>query len=332
MRIFVTGGTGLVGSHVIEQLAARGDAVVALSRSAQADAAMKPWGAQPLRGDLGDEAALVRGIEAADAVVHTAAIVLSSKDWSWFYSANVGPVETIARLAARAGRRLVHISSVAAYGRATTYDQGAGSVSEEFGLDRPIFRGDHYARSKREAELALWRVVDELGLSAVALRPCVIYGERDRAFATRVTRTLRRGWAPLIGTGDNPLSAVYAGNVAAAVLGALDHAQARGAYNVCNDGTVTQREFIERFAAGLGVRVKLVRVAKQVAWTAARVADGVLRALTRSAPALMLKPAVQFLSYPNPFVSDKATRELGWVPVVAAPDAVERTGRWFAGR
>ncbi|MFI5278992.1 MAG: NAD-dependent epimerase/dehydratase family protein [Gemmatimonadales bacterium] len=329
MKVFVTGGTGLVGSHIIQQLIARGDTVLALARSQAATDQLLKSGAEPLAGDLTDPAALRRGIEAADVVIHSAAVVLSRGGWNRYHAVNVVPTETIARAAARAARRFVHVSSVAVYGRRTTYDGGASSVTEDFGLARPLFPGDHYARSKRESELALWKVCEEAGLEAVALRPCVIYGERDRTFAIRVARVLRRGVAMQIGDGTNRLSVVYAGNVAAAALLALDRPRVTGAFNVANDGDLTQRAFLERFAAGLGVRLRAIRVPKGLAWNGALVLDSIARLLRPSAPMATLKTAVQFLSASNPFVSARAERELGWKPVVSAEDAAERTGRWF---
>ena len=329
MKVFVTGGTGLLGRHVITALVERGDTVVGLARSDAADAGLRALGAEPLRGDLRDAGALARGVERADATVHAAAVVLSRGDWSGFLAANVTPTIAMARACARSKRRLVHISSVAAYGRATTYDGGAGSVTETFGLDRPIFPGDHYARSKREAELALWRVAEDEGLSAVALRPCVIYGEGDRAFTFRAARLLRHGLAPLIGGGRNALSVVYAGNVAAAVLAALDQSHVTGAFNVTNDGRITQREFIEQFAAGLGVSVTLLPVPRLLAWHSARAVDAVLRRLRPGQSMTLLKTAVQFLASDNPYVSAKAERELRWHPVIAPADAARRTGQWF---
>jgi nucleoside-diphosphate-sugar epimerase len=329
VRVFVTGATGLLGRHVTAALVARGDTVVGLSRTDTSDAALRALGAEPLRGDLRDDAILARGVARADAAVHAAAIVLSSDDWSGFLAANVTPTIALARACAASARRLVHISSVAAYGRATTYDGGAGSVSEAFGLDRPIFPGDHYARSKREAELELWKVADRHGLSAVALRPCVIYGEADRTFALRAARLLRRGIAPLIGAGRNTLSVVYAGNVAAAVLAALDRSHVTGAFNVANDGPITQREFIEQFAAGLGVRVAVLPVPRALARHGANAVDAVLRRLRPRRSMTLLRTAVQFLSSDNPYDSTKAVRELGWRPAVAPAEAVRRTGRWF---
>jgi nucleoside-diphosphate-sugar epimerase len=332
VRVFITGGSGLVGSHVVRALTQRGNAVLALSRSHASDDALRAMGADVIRGDLGDDASLLRGVKECDAVVHAGAGVLSRRGWDWFYATNVAPSEAIARLCARESRRLVHISSVAVYGRATTYDQGASSVTEEFGLDRPLFPGDHYARSKREAELALWRIADSTDLAAVALRPCVVYGEGDRAFAIRVAGVVRRGVAPLIGTGNNALSAVYAGNVAAAVLCSLDRPEVRGPFNVCNDGAITQRGFVERFAEGMGRPVRFVGIPKSLAWTAAGIADALMRVAMRRSPLTMLRPAVQFLSNDNPFVSAKAERELGWKPVMPADEAVRRTGAWFAAR
>jgi nucleoside-diphosphate-sugar epimerase len=325
--VFLTGATGLVGRHTLAALRARGDDVLALARTDAAATTLRSCGADVLRGDVTDPAALERGVGQADATVHTAAVVLSRGGWESHRALNVVPTEAVARACARAGARLVHLSSVAVYGRRTTYDGGPGSVAESFGLDAPLFPGDHYARSKREAEQALWRVVDATGLRAVALRPCVIYGEWDRHLSPRVARALRLGIAPLIGSGTNPLAVVYAGNVAAAVLRALDRPDAGGPFNVANDGGLTQREFVARFAAGLGVRVRFVRLPEGLSRGLAQALDGALHLLRPATPMTMLKTAVQFLAGANPYDSSRARSQLGWAPVVTAEDGVERTAR-----
>ncbi|MGA2384389.1 MAG: NAD-dependent epimerase/dehydratase family protein [Gemmatimonadales bacterium] len=332
MKVFVTGGTGLVGRHVIAALRRRGDAVRALARSDAAGADLRALGAEPVPGNLLDGRGLGEAIAGSDAVVHAAAILLSGATWDAWHAANVVGTETVARTAARAGARMVYLSSVAVYGRRETYDGGPGSVDEDFGLDRPSYLGDFYARSKREAELALWRVAEETGLKAVALRPCVIYGEGDRNFAPRIARLLRRGLAPLIGPGENPLSVVYAGNVAAAVLAALDCGDVTGSFNVTNDGAVTQRQFLERFAAGLGVPPRWIPVPHALAWGGAQLWDGTVGALAGWTGLLSARSSVQFLASPNPYTSARAERVLGWRPVVPALEAVERTARSFRTR
>ncbi|HWO89677.1 MAG TPA: NAD-dependent epimerase/dehydratase family protein [Gemmatimonadales bacterium] len=330
MRVFLTGATGLVGRHVAEQLLARGYEVTALVREEGAAAALRDRGVSLLRGDVREHERLARAVREHDATVHAAAVILDRSDWAAYHALNVAPTEAIARAAAAAGRRLVHISSVAVYGRRRTYDGGPASVTEEFGLEQPLFPGDHYARSKREAELALWRVVEETGLNAVALRPCVLYGEFDRTFSPRLARALRRRIAPLVGNGGNVLSVVYAGNVAAAVLAALERSEVTGAFNVANDGSLTARQFVERFASGLGIRPLLVPVPRQPARLAANALDLLLRAVRPGQPLTLLKNAVHFLGSDNPYVSRKAVVELGWRPLKEPAVAAEDTGRWFA--
>lgn len=332
MKVFLTGGTGLVGRHVLSRLISGGYEVTALARSQAAERELREQGATPLRGDLREHEVLRRAAAAHEVTVHAAATILHRGDWSTYYELNVAPVEQIARAAAAAGARMVHISSVAVYGRRRTYDGGPRSVSEEFGLDHPLFPGDHYARSKREAELAVWRAVEDSGLRAVAIRPCVLYGEGDRTFSPRVARALRYGVAPLVGEGRNALSVVYAGNVAGAVVAAVERTAATGPFNVANDGALTQQEFVERFAAGLGVRVRLIRVPLPLARAVGDGVDSLLRVVRPRQPLTLLKNAVHFLSAENPYVSERAARELGWRPSVEPGEAVRRTAEWFVQR
>lgn len=331
MRIFVTGGTGLVGRHTLAALVARGDRVFALARSDAAAAALAAAGADVLRGDATDAAALERGVAECDAAVHAAAMVTDAAGWPAYQAANVAPTEAIATAAARHGKHLVYASTVSVYGRRRTYDGGPGSVSEAFGLHVVPRPGDFYARSKRDAELALWRIVEATGLRATALRPCVIYGEGDRQFAPRVARVLQlaRGIAPLIGGGRNVLSVVYAGNVAAAILAALAHPEATGPFNVTNDGAITARAYLERFAAGLGLRLWPVYVPRLAATAGTRALDAAFAVLGARGPVTMLRGTVDFFGRDNPYTSARAERELGWRPVIGPEEAVERTARTF---
>ena len=328
VRVFVTGGTGLVGRHVIAALRRRGDAVRALARSEPAAAGLARLGAETVAGDLADAARLERQIDGCDAVVHAAAIVLAGGRWPAWYEANVLGTERVARAAARRRARLVHLSSVAVYGRDVSGPERPG-YDESFDLERAPTSDEPYARSKREAELVVWRVAAETGLGPVALRPCVIYGEGDRHFSPRVARMLRRGIVPLVGGGHNAMTVVYAGNVAAAVVAALDRPAVTGPFNVTNDGTLTLREFVGHFAAGLGVAPRWLPIPRGLAWSAARALDMALGALPLTGVGLSLSTAVQFLAGSNRFSSARAEQVLGWRPPVPAAEAAERTGTSF---
>ena len=326
MRVLVTGGTGLVGSHVIERLVHRGDSVVALVRGSEGRALVEQMGAESTLGAV-EEAESWARVGAVDAVVHAAAIVVAADPWERYHAVNVLGTRHAVDAAARSGARLVHISSIAVYGRRTEASK-RGPVTEDTPL-APIAEADYYARSKRVAEETLWERARELGVSAVALRPCVIYGERERIFMTRVMRVVRFGLAPLVGKGDNNLAVVYAGNVAEAVLAALDHPDVVGAFNTTNDGSITQREFFETVGAAGGRRMRFVRLPLSAALVAGHAWHLWRRLRSPGSYAGIGGSGARFLSRENPFSSEKAKRELDWRPTGSPREALERTVRWF---
>jgi len=330
MTVVVTGGSGLVGSHVIADLVAAGERVRAIARPPARDAVLR-LGAEPVVGDVTDPAVWRAALDVPGGVrgvVHAAALVAPRARLADFIAVNVGGTRQAAVAARAAGARLVHVSSVAVYGRATTYAAGPGTVDESFPV-APLAPTDFYARSKRLAEDALWEETAR-GLWSVALRPNVIYGERDRLFSPKVVRVVRTGVVPQVGPGTNVLSIVYAGNVAAAAVLALDAAVPGGAaYHVTNDGALTQREFVDAFAAALGVRVWRVRLARGPAALAVATTTALRRVLRPGRYGGVAAGAVHFLSGDNPYRSDRAQAELGWRPVVDPRTAIQRTVRWM---
>ena len=321
MTVLVSGGSGLVGSHVIVALREAGRRVRALVRE-HAAAQVTALGAEPVIGDVTDAAAWQRAAAGVEGVVHAAALVRDRGSYSEYERVNVGGTR-FAVAAARAARApLVHLSSVAVYGGSAAYSPEPERRDEAYPF-APLSVADVYARSKRASEELVRAATADGGLAAVALRPNVIYGARDRLFTPRVLKAARVGWAPAIGPGTNHLSCVYAGNVAAAAVAALGHAKPGfRAYNVTNDAppVLTEHEFIAAFAAALGTRVRRVRIPRLALQAFLSVTQG--PRLGRS--------AVAFLSGENPYVSDLIRRELSWEPPFNTPDAVRRTLKDFA--
>jgi len=325
MTVFVTGGSGLVGSHVVQQLAKRGARVRALVRDDPGARLVADLGAEPVHGSVEDPEswALASG---ASAIVHAAAHVVKAADWAEYERVNVQGTRLAADAAAELGARLVHISSVAVYGRSPANSSGVKTAEDApFG---PIAETDFYARSKRMAEEVLWRRVEERGISAVALRPCVLYGERERIFIRRLLRLLRFGLIPLTGPGENRLAVVYAGNVADAVCRAIERPDVQGPFNVTNDGTITQREFFEIAAKALGKRVRFVRVPPAMMTGATRLVSQTLRILRPGKYGGIGSSGGRFMARENPYTSERATSELGWDPPFDAREAWERSVKW----
>ena len=329
MRVLVTGGTGLLGSHTIEQLARAGHEVRAMVRTSGAQAFVEALGAESFLGSV-ERPESWEATDTCDAIVHAAALVVEPAGWERYRVVNVHGTRLAVETAARHGARLVHISSVAVYGRRPKGDP-SGPVAEDAPF-QPIAELDYYARSKRLAEATLWQRAEELGVSAVALRPCVIYGERDRIFVARLLDVLRLGVVPIVGSGDNPLAVVYAGNVVEAVRCALARPEVRGAFNTANDGGLTPREFFETIGEVTGARLRFVRLPVGAAHVLATLAHLPRRLLRPRRYTPDPASGIRFMTQPNPYTSAKAQRELGWRPSTPPRKALRRTVEWFVAQ
>ena len=321
----VTGATGLVGSHVVERLQRDGWRVRALVRDAARADWLKRAGVELAVGDTIDASTLPATMGGCDVVFHTAAAVTSDGGWEAFRRPNVEGTRNVVNAAAAAGARLVHVSSVAVYGARARYATG-GRTSEDTPL-APLGERSYYARSKRESEQLVLDAHAQGRLWATAVRPDVVYGERDRQFVPRIARLLRFGIAPVIGGGRSTLAVVHAANVADGMVRAATHDAAGGrAYNLANDFDVTVAEFFRLAGEGLGKRLRFVSIpraaARVVMGGAARVAPVRLRS--------SLRQSVDFLTRDNPFTSERARRELGWNPGVRPNEGVVGAFRSYA--
>ena len=190
--VFVTGGTGLIGSFLLRALRARGLAVRALHRGAvSVDAAP---GVEWLAGDLLDTELLRSAITAeVTHVFHCAGLVsYAPQDEDLLLEVNVeGTAAVVDACLAHPGIRLAHVSSVAALGGPAAGSIAAPptaltvteTVTWDLGAAHPA-----YATSKYLGELEVWRGVAE-GLSAVIVNPSVVLGPSDwHRSSTRLLR------------------------------------------------------------------------------------------------------------------------------------------------
>jgi uncharacterized protein YbjT (DUF2867 family) len=234
MILAVTGATGFVGSHLLDQALAAGHQVRALTRRPQPSRDAVTW----VEGSLADEAALAELVAGSDAVIHVAGSVNASR--TGFADANIAG--TRAMLAASGTRRFVHVSSLAAR--------------------EPQLSA--YGWSKAEAE----RLVEASAAAWTIVRPTGVYGPRDGEFremfkmATKGVMLLPpRGRVSLIAVEDLarllPTLAVEGG--------------ARTTYEA-DDGSagVTHAELAHAIGRAVGRRVRAIHVPKAALRLAAR--------------------------------------------------------------
>jgi nucleoside-diphosphate-sugar epimerase len=325
----VTGATGLLGSHIAERLVARGDRVRALVRSSSDTRFLRSLEVELVVGNLTDPEACRRATEGVWTVYHAAAKVGDWGTWAEFQTGCLDATENLARAATEAGiERFVHISSTSAYGHP---QEGGPPVDETAALGQnlwPIW--DDYTLSKVECERLLWRTVEKDGLRLSVIRPSWLYGERDRTTVARLVRRLQAGKVPLIGKGDNPLSAIYAGNVAdAAILAGDDPASLGEAYNVTSMGQITQREWLDLFADACGAPHPSRWVSYPLTFTAAFGLEAAWRLIRSQRPPLITRYATWLMGRNLSYSTTKAETKLGWKPAVGYKESIERTVKWF---
>jgi dihydroflavonol-4-reductase len=170
-RVFVTGGTGVIGAALVGRLLERGDEVVGLARSDAAAATLAARGVLVVRGEGYDVDALARGMDGCACAYNVAGVnALCVEDPRPMERMNVAGAVAAVRAAARAGlARLVHTSSAATIGEAP------GTV----GTEQTVHRGWYlstYERTKTEGERAALAAAREVGQDLVLVNPSSVQG------------------------------------------------------------------------------------------------------------------------------------------------------------
>jgi nucleoside-diphosphate-sugar epimerase len=320
----ITGATGLIGSHIAEQLRAAGERVRALVRPGSDTAFLRSIGVELAEGDLHEPTSLLRACDGADIVYHCAARVGNWGAWSEFEHDTIVPTNNVVAACQQADTpRLLHVSSVAAYGHPRP---GPGEeVEESAPLGQNYWLWDYYARSKVLAE-EIVRAFPRLTI----VRPSWTYGPRDRVTIPRVVPALLAGRVPIIGSGDNVLNIIYAGDVAAGAILAANHPGAVGqVYNLSGLGQITQRDLLDVLADALGLPRIRKRVPYFLALRFAFLKEAFAKALRRRQPPTITRHVVSLITRRTEFSIAKARRELGWQPHVHIREGIPKALAWY---
>jgi len=316
-RVFLTGGSGLIGGALAGWLAERGDELVALARSDAAERALAARGARVVRGDLLDEDALADGMAGCELLYHVAGInTMCPDDPAALFHVNVRGAEMAVRAAARAGvRRVVLTSSAASLGEAH------GTVGRE---DSP-HRGTYlsvYERSKHEGEVAAFAAARRAGVELVSVNPSSVQGPGRAGGTGRIMIAYLNG--RLRAFVDTQISIVdIADCVEAHVLGAERGAD--GERYVISGSTISSREALDIVSELSGVRHDVKLLPAPVARAAGALVEGVYRARGKKPP--VCREMVRTLLHGHRYDGSRATRALGleYTPVA---DTFRRTIDW----
>jgi len=295
MKLALTGGTGFIGTHLIDAAVAAGHEVLALTRREQPPRERVTW----IMGDLHDRSALEQVVEDVDAAIHVAGVI-SAQSPAAFENGNVlGTLAFLAAATAGGVRRFVHLSSLAA---------------REPNLS---LYGDSKARGED--------LVMSSGLDWSIVRPPAVYGPGDRE-TLELFRMAKLGMMLMPPQGR--VSVIHVHDLVRLLL-ALCAADAPSTILIePDDGTPggwTHREFARALGEAMGTKPAIVSSPGFVLRLAAR-ADQLLR---RERAKLTVDRAAYF-SHRNWVVEPKraSPREL-WQPQIKTPDGLKQTADWY---
>lgn len=289
MIIAITGGTGFVGTHLLDRAVAAGHHVRALTRRPRPAREGVTW----IEGDLAHPGVLADG---ADALVHVAGVV-NARDRAGFAAGNIDGTRAILAAAGAAGvGRFVHVSSLSAR--------------------EP--RLSDYGWSKREAE----RLVKATALDWTIVRPTAIYGPGDMEMRD-LFRAAKLGLALLPPRGV--MSAVEVGDLARLLLVLAEQGGPRAIYEV-DDGTAwSHADFARALGAAVGRRVLPIHLPRGAMLMGARV-DRLLRGtaakLTRDRVGYLCHPDWSA-------TADRRPPASLWTPQVETRAGLAETARWY---
>jgi dihydroflavonol-4-reductase len=314
----VTGGTGMVGSHVVRALLERGDEVRTTVRARSRPDNLIGLDAQQVECDVLDRRQVRRAMRGVERVFHVAGLTSLRASSELLYAVNVQGTRLVMEEALRAQvERVVHTSSIAAIGPATR-----GSTADESQMFRAGRFGLPYVNAKHEAEMAVLRAA-AAGLPVVIVNPAHVMGRGDlyRSSTEIVRRFLRREIPAYV---DGAICVVDVEDVARGHLLAEERGTVGERYILGNRNYTLDRLFSELGRIS-GIEPPALKLPLAAALAAVRSLE-----LLPGRPAITtteLRASSLWWTYR----SNKAKRELGYKPG-HHEESLERTIAWYRER
>ena len=326
--VFLTGGTGFIGRHLVERLLERGCAVRCLVRSPERAGHLRRDGVRLVPGTLEDVAGWRADLAGCDTVIHAGGLVAARRRHELFH-VNGAAVGHLADACAACPNppTLVHVSSLAAAGPAPRRDVPRDEADG-------VAPASVYGASKRAGEVELERRAERLPITI--LRPAIVFGEHDTKVAAMFQSIDRFRLHVRMGFRDAPLSLIHAAEFAdlaeAAARGGerLDAGvPGRGIYNACDDREhPTYGVLGHKIARALGRSVLVFPLPVPLAWPASFAVASFWNLLGQ--PSIVSPDKLREATAGSWAASAaKARAQLGFAPAAALDARLRQTADWL---
>jgi dihydroflavonol-4-reductase len=329
-RVFLTGGTGFIGRHLVEALIARGDQVRCLVRHTSDTKNLEETGVELIYGDITDSSTYQDVVPHSNVVYHLAGAVQASRP-DLFTSVNeIGTRELIAACA-RADQPpvVVYVSSIAA--------GGPGSCTRPLKEADPPAPVSYYGRSKLAGEFAARSLAGKVPVSIV--RPPIVFGEYDRD-VLRLFQFAARGWYPVAGWRPRCYSLIHAIDLAQALIQTADRGErlpgvtssapdGQGVYYATEKQAPESKVLGSMLAEALGRNtLRIIRVPSIFLYGIGAVFEAGAR-MGGSASILNLDKAREVRAGSWICSGTKMAEQLGFIPECGLDQRLAQTAKWY---
>lgn len=240
MKVLVTGGSGFIGTRLIDELLKEGHEVTIYDKRPSAK-----YPQMVVLADVRDEEALTKASKGMDVIYNLAAEHADNvTPLSLYEEVNVGGAENVVKAAEKNGiKKIIFTSSVAIYGL------NRGEPDESFEA-QPF---NEYGRTKYEAEKVFikWQKSSDDN-SLVIIRPSVIFGENNRGNVYNLMNQINSGKFIMVGNGENKKSMGYVGNIAKLLSSLIDSKEGVTIYNFADKPDLKSIEIVNIIKDELG--------------------------------------------------------------------------------
>ncbi len=326
--ITVFGGSGFLGNRIVRQLVELNcGKIKCFNRSAVP--ALEKLGVEIIRGDIREPGAVNDACKGSTAVVHTSAKAGIWGSWKDYYSINVeGTINVLTACKYNGIRSLVYTSSPS-----VAYPPTHDIENLDENAPYPDSYIAHYPATKAIAEKnVLGSSYKEL--SAVVLRPHLLWGPGDPHLLPRIVRRAAAGKLVRIGDGHNLVDLTYIDNAAFAHIKALEYLKKctqprRKVFFISDNSPVRIWNWLDELLAKLSIPP----VTKSISYDKARLAGIIFETIYRVMPFLGEPPITRFvagqLAFSHYFNISAAVNELGYRPVAIPAVAMADTIEWL---
>jgi dihydroflavonol-4-reductase len=248
MKMFITGATGFIGTHLVKRLAQTEHELICLVRNTSKVDSLKELGVTIITGDVTDKHSLLEGMKGCQLVINLATVYSFWEPNKKIYAdVNVEGTRNVMECALETGiSKVVHVSTVGIYGKPTD------SPFTEESLVGPV-RFSQYFQTKYEGDLIAWELYKKRGLPLVMIYPAAVLGPGDSKATGQYIKDLINRRLPARVFEDSILTWVHVRDVAETISRALEKENNIAEKYLVGKHQLTMREINEMISEISGV-------------------------------------------------------------------------------